>query len=89
MVVEEQEEQVVKLRKSRGGFVGELVESEEETSNKVACFPTTTTNTSSSSTDKRQHFLKPSQQLNFVFLKTRETERGRTTCSPLPRQTTN
>ena len=45
LVVEEQEEQVVKLRKDRGGVVGELVESKEETSNKVARFPATTTAT--------------------------------------------
>lgn len=64
LVVEEQEEQVVKLR---GGVVGELVESKEETSNKVARFPAATTKTRTSSTNKRQHFLKPPQQLNFVF----------------------
>jgi len=89
LVVEEQEEQVVKLRKSRGGVVGELVESKEETWHKVARFPATTTNTSTSSADKRQHFLKPSQQLNFVF---RKRERDRTRANglfPAPRQTTN
>lgn len=88
MVVEEQEEQVVKLRKSRGGVVGELVESKEETWHKVARFPATTTNTSTSSADKRQHFLKPSQQLNFVFRK-RERERQNVGERPVPRSPSN
>jgi len=86
LVVEEQEEQVVKLRKSRGGVVGELVESKEETWHKVARFPATTTNTSTSSADKRQHFLKPSQQLNFVFRKRERQNEGE---RPVPRSPSN
>lgn len=58
LVVEEQEEQVVKLRKSRGGVVGELVESKEETWNKVARFATATTQTTAASTNKRAKFSK-------------------------------
>jgi hypothetical protein len=58
LVVEEQEEQVVKLRKSRGGVVGELVESKEETWNKVARFATATTPTTTASTNKRANFSK-------------------------------
>lgn len=84
LVVEEQEEQVVKLRKGRGGVVGELVESKEETSNKLARFPAATTKTRTSSTNKRQHFLKPPQQLNFVFGKREGPNEGERTAPRSP-----
>lgn len=72
LVVEEQEEQVVKLRKSRGGVAGELLESKEETWNKVVRFAIATTQTTAASTNKRANFRKPSQQLNFSSESKRE-----------------
>jgi hypothetical protein len=55
LVVQEQE-QVLKLRKGRGGVVWELAESKEETWNKVARFATTTTETTSVGTNKGAAF---------------------------------